>query len=52
MHQSSLVRYPLVFDINLDYYNTMKRLLYLVDGHFIDNSTSAIDVRIITFNGQ
>ena len=50
--QSHLVKYPLIFDINLDNRNAMKRLLYLVDGHFIDNSTRGIDVRIITFNGE
>ena len=50
--QAGFQRYPLVFDINLDYTNTMNRLQYLVDGHYIDNATASVSLKLITFNGE
>ena len=50
--QAGFQRYPTVFDINLDYTNTMNRLQYLVDGHYIDNATASVDLKLITFNGK
>ena len=50
--QKDLTAYPIVFDINLNYANTMNRMTYLVDGHYIDNQTNSIDVQLITFNGE
>lgn len=43
---------PLVFDINLDRRNAMRRMQYLVDGGYIDNQTKSVDVQLITFNGE
>ena len=48
---NGISRSTLVFDINLDYTNTMNRLQYLVDGHYIDNATDTLSVMLITFNG-
>ena len=50
--QADLPAYPLVFDIDLKNANAMRRLQYLIDGHYIDNETRAIDVQFITFNGE
>ncbi|CAI5983990.1 unnamed protein product [Closterium sp. NIES-65] len=49
---ASLTTLPLVFDINLDYEAAMRRLLYLVDGGYIDNGTRTVDVSFITYNGS
>ncbi|CAI5986316.1 unnamed protein product [Closterium sp. NIES-65] len=48
----ALPRFPLVFDINLDNEGATRRLHYLVEGGYIDNSTRSIDVTFITFNGE
>ena len=51
-HQEGLSRYPIVFDINLEYVDAMNRLQFLVDGHYIDNATKEIDVQFVTYNGK
>ncbi|GJP79153.1 hypothetical protein CLOP_g9398 [Closterium sp. NIES-67] len=48
----SLAHFPLVFDINLDNDAATRRLEYLVEGGYIDNSTRNIQVSFITFNGE
>ncbi|CAI5509661.1 unnamed protein product [Closterium sp. Naga37s-1] len=47
-----LLHFPLVFDINLDNDAATRRLHYLIEGGYIDNSTRTIDVTFITFNGE
>ncbi|CAI5512456.1 unnamed protein product [Closterium sp. Naga37s-1] len=46
-----LQHFPLVFDINLDNDAATRRLHYLMEGGYIDNSTRSVDVTFITFNG-
>ena len=50
--QGGLDAHLLVFDINLNQENAMRRMQYLVDGHYIDNQTTSVDVQFITFNGE
>lgn len=44
--------YPLVFDINLNADAANRRLQYLIDGSYIDNSTRSITVSLVTYNGM
>ncbi|GJP51052.1 hypothetical protein CLOM_g10222 [Closterium sp. NIES-68] len=44
--------FPVIFDINLDNEAATRRLQYLADSFFIDNSTQSISVAMLTYNGD
>lgn len=50
--QTRRQRYPLIFDINLSNQGATNRLQYLVDGLYLDNATSTVNVYLITYNGE
>lgn len=52
MQNGDFTKFPLVFDINLDYTSAMNRLQYLVDGNYIDNATQSVEMLLTTYNGE